>query len=189
MVMRRQTWLLLVVLVGAVVAAALYQPSHQTRERSGLLTYRQASGNERAAAYAAIRVPRGFHRSQDCWQPLEPGGFCLVRVPSVPPSADLLSRWSSEAGFSLAVKPSSYEKESQCIGGRREGLTLSACTGVGLIGGQLFIVGATSAVVVRHGRAQGTTALVGRRNRKHGHIRGTQLHFIDAGFPAPEAGG
>lgn len=188
MVIRRQTWLLLLVLLGVGLAALLYSPSRRRGPEpgGGELTYRSPTQPEHSAAFAAIRMPRGFHRSHDCFEGSEPGGFCAVRVPSIVPSPARLAGWAREMGFTLTVKPREYEKEVACLGDRRSGLRISTCSRVAILDGQLFVVSATAAVLVHGGVAHGTSTTVGHPTKRHGHIRGVQLHFLDAGFPTPE---
>jgi hypothetical protein len=186
MAMRRQTWLLLVILVGVGVFALLGTlGSHARAERSGVLAYRVAPSDELEAALDSIRTPQGFHRSRECFLNSEPERFCLVRWPSLPPTPSLLRRLTEQAGFSLTAKPAEYEKPTVCLGGHRPGQTMIGCSLVAMLDGQLFVVSATAVVVVRDGVAHGTSATLRSRNERV-HLRGIQLSFEDAGVPSPE---
>jgi hypothetical protein len=55
--------------------------------------------------------------------------------------------------------------------------------GVVMIHGQLFTVSATGVVILKHGKLQETTASLGGPRFR---LRGTQLTFRDAGYPAPQ---
>jgi hypothetical protein len=186
MAMRRQTWLLLVILVGVGVFALLSTlGSHARAERSGVLDYLAPSRDELAAALDSIRTPHGFHRSNECFSNSEPEGPCFIRIPSLPPTPSLLKRLTEEAGFSLTVKPAEYEKPVVCLGGHRPGLGMADCSRVAMLDGLLFSVAATAAVVVRDGVAHGTSATLRSRN-DHVHLRGIELSFSDPGIPSPE---
>ena len=54
------------------------------------------------------------------------------------------------------------------------------------IGGQLFVISATAAVVARDGVAHGTSASL-RSRKDRLRLRGIQLSFEDAGVPSPES--
>jgi hypothetical protein len=66
----------------------------------------------------------------------------------------------------------------------RRAVQIQTCgIGVTTIQGQLFTFEATGPVVVKHGKPHGTTATLGRTKYR---LRGTQLLFLDAGYPLPQ---
>jgi hypothetical protein len=178
MAMRRQTWLLLVVLAGVGLFAAVHPPRWSARPKlERELVPLPISEPQLNAAYARIKAPRGFRRTHECWVPTDRGGFCAARWPSIPPTQSLLSRWALEAGFSIKRN----HLPRVCRRFHRDGLQISSCSLIGVLHGEEFSVFATAAVLVRRGVATGTSATVGHPDKPHGHLRGTQLNFIDGG--------
>jgi hypothetical protein len=185
---RWQTSALLTLLVAVAIFAAVYRPSGaQEVEREVRPEYQAPTASQLASAWAAIQPPRGFHRSHHCfWQERGPEVVCLVHYPSVPMTSALFARWQKELTRASTSVPKGYPASMvRCSPPRgRRTVQIETCgIGVTTVQGQLFTFNATGPVVVKHGKPRGTTATLGHTKYL---LRGTQLLFLDAGYPAPQ---
>jgi hypothetical protein len=184
---RWQTSALLTLLVAVGIVAAVYRPRNtQTPEYERRPQYQAPTGSQLASAFAAIQTPKGFHRSHHCFWPEKGPEVCLVHYPSIPLTPALFARWQNELTRAPASAPKAYPTSmvrcSPPLG--RRAVQIQTCgIGVRTIQGQLFTFEATGPVVVKHGKAHGTTATLGRTKYR---LRGTQLLFLDAGYPLPQ---
>lgn len=183
---RWQTSALLTLLVAVAIVAAVHRPSRaQEVEREVRPEYQAPTALQLASAWAAIQPPRGFHRSHHCWWPEKGPEVCLVHYPSVPLTTALFTRWQKELTRASVLVPKGYPASmARCSPPRgRRTVRIQYCDfGVITVLGQLFTFNATGPVVVRHGEPRGTTATIGHTKYR---LRGTQLLFLDAGYPAP----
>jgi hypothetical protein len=174
-------------LVAAATVALVHRPSSANGGGGGgsELQYRTPTAAQLASAWAAIQLPEGFYRSHRCWHPEKGPEVCLVHDPSVLMTPELFARWRKELAPTSAPVPANYpESKDHCspLRGRRI-LKIETCgIGVIMVKGQLFTFNATGLVVLRHGKPHGTMATA--RDGAY-RLRGTQLLFLDVGYPAP----
>jgi hypothetical protein len=184
--LRWQTAVLLTLLVAVATFAVVDRSrgAHEGRDGASVLESRPPTAAQLDSAWASIQPPRGFHRSSNCWQSVKPPEFCLVHYPSVPLTAGLFARWRKEAVPASASAPTGYpESTASCSRplGRRTVRFKTCGVGEVMVHGQLFTVTAVAPVILKHGKPQATTA-----NLTRYQLRGTQISFRDAGYPAAQ---
>ena len=193
MVLRRRTVVLIVLLVGIGLVSL---PHHrQTKwtfskaERASAETKTPPSAPptpaQLRATFAAIKLPKGFHRTSSCWLPGKEV-MCVVRFPSIPLNRARDQILIAEAG----VKPTAQSREyaTSCNSGKHRALRGSrnlhwlTCLGTeALIGKALVSVSVHSLVQSVHGRLLSTTRTF--RDSEGTTLRGTEIDFMDFGVP------
>jgi hypothetical protein len=132
------------------------------------------------AALSRIRAPAGFHAGSHCAV-----GPCFERTPSISVTLPRLGAWAAHSGLRLQPKLELSGVGAECSGPRHRErhlpyLTLEVCMGTAKAGNTVYLVEASSLLLLtRHG-AVGTRRRLGSTD-----FQGTKFTVLYVGVPRP----